>query len=69
MLAGVCAGVAAKYGWDPVLVRVLAVVLFFGGFGTLALIYVAAWVIIPNEPLMYAVPAAPQGFSGSTPVA
>ncbi len=54
MIAGVCAGVAQHYGWDLTLVRVLTVlcVLFVG---TGILVYLAAWIIIPEAP--YALPA------------
>ncbi|WP_341717570.1 PspC domain-containing protein [Micromonospora sp. FIMYZ51] len=47
-LAGVCAAVGRATNTDPVLWRVLLAVLgFFGGVGIL--VYVAAWLIIPNE--------------------
>ncbi|GIJ26146.1 hypothetical protein Vqi01_13080 [Micromonospora qiuiae] len=47
-LAGVCAAVGRATNTDPVLWRVLLAVLgFFGGVGVL--VYVAAWLIIPNE--------------------
>lgn len=57
MLAGVCAAFAAAYGWDLALVRVIAVFccvllipFFFIG-------YLAAWALMPEEPLI--VPAPP----------
>ncbi|MET7951808.1 PspC domain-containing protein [Micromonospora sp. NPDC005324] len=47
-LAGVCAAIGRATNTDPVLWRVLLAVLgFFGGIGIL--VYVAAWLIIPNE--------------------
>lgn len=48
-IAGVCGGVAAHFGIDSLLVRVLWVVSCFAGFiGVLA--YIAAWIIIPDNP-------------------
>ena len=48
VVAGVCAGLAAYFGIDPTLVR-LAFALFtvFGGAGVL--LYLVAWVVIPEE--------------------
>lgn len=47
-LAGVCAGIGNATNTDPTLWRVLLAVLgFAGGIGIL--IYLAAWLIIPNE--------------------
>ena len=48
VVAGVCAGLAAHFGIDPTLVR-LVFVLFtvFGGFGVL--LYLGAWIVIPEE--------------------
>ncbi|WP_216831239.1 PspC domain-containing protein [Alkalihalobacterium elongatum] len=49
-LAGVCGGLAAYFGIDPSLVRVLFIILFFvtAGF-PLLLGYIAAAFVIPNE--------------------
>lgn len=49
VIAGVCGGVGEYFSVDPVIVRIVAVVLFFmGGSGLLA--YIIAAIIIPNEP-------------------
>jgi phage shock protein PspC (stress-responsive transcriptional regulator) len=48
MLAGVCGGLARRFDVDPVLVRVLAVVLCFVGLAGLIL-YVAAWLLLPAD--------------------
>jgi phage shock protein PspC (stress-responsive transcriptional regulator) len=56
MIAGVCAGLAQREGWDPTLIRILAVVCFFGGFGMVLVAYIAGWVIMPNEPVWFAAP-------------
>lgn len=47
-MAGVCAGVAQYLGIDPVILRVLVVVLaLFGGSGLV--LYAAGWLLIPDE--------------------
>ena len=52
-LIGVCAAFALHYGWDLTVTRVItALLIIFTGVGALA--YIAAWVIIPEEP--YALP-------------
>ncbi len=46
MVAGVCAGIAARFGYDVTLVRVVTVLLAFaGGFGVVA--YLALWLLLP----------------------
>jgi len=48
LVAGVCAGLAAYFGVDPTLVRlVFALLTVFGGAGVL--LYLCAWVVIPDE--------------------
>jgi phage shock protein C len=47
VFAGVCGGLAAYMGLDPVLVRVLYVALTFLSGGTGILLYVLAWIIVP----------------------
>jgi phage shock protein C len=49
ILGGVCGGMGNYFNLDPVLVRVIWVVLLFAaGVGFLA--YILAWIIIPEEP-------------------
>jgi phage shock protein C len=49
VLAGVCGGLAQYFNMDTTLIRVLFVVLtLLGGAGPL--IYLAMWIIVPNEP-------------------
>lgn len=49
ILGGVCGGIAAYLGVDPVLVRLLWVIgTLAWGFGLLA--YIIAWIIIPRNP-------------------
>jgi phage shock protein C len=48
IVAGVCSGLAAYFGVDPTLVRlVFAVLTVFGAAGIL--LYLGAWVVIPDE--------------------
>ncbi len=48
VIAGVCAGLAAYFGIDPNLTRLMFVFAsFFGGLGIL--VYLGAWVVIPEE--------------------
>jgi phage shock protein C len=47
VLGGVCGGIAATLGIDPVLIRIAAVALALsGGLGVLA--YVIAWIVVPE---------------------
>ncbi len=48
-LAGVCGGIAEYFGLDPVLVRVIFILMFFAG-GSALLAYILAIVLIPLEP-------------------
>ena len=48
VVAGVCAGIAAYFGIDPTLVRLaFALLTVFGGAGIL--LYLCAWIVIPEE--------------------
>jgi phage shock protein PspC (stress-responsive transcriptional regulator) len=48
MIAGVCSGVADYLGLDVTLVRLLAVVAAVFSAGTVAVAYVAAWILMPE---------------------
>jgi len=50
VIAGVCSGLALHYGWDLSVVRIVAVLLLLCSFGTASLLYIAAWIIIPDAP-------------------
>jgi phage shock protein PspC (stress-responsive transcriptional regulator) len=45
VLGGVCGGLGAYFDIDPVLIRVIFVLLIFMGFGPLA--YIILWIVIP----------------------
>jgi phage shock protein C len=48
-LAGVCAGIAEYFGWDPTLVRLAWVLLtLLGGSGIL--LYLITWLVVPETP-------------------
>src|SRR5271166_3150716 len=48
VVAGVCAGLAAYFGVDPTLVRLaFALLTVFGGVGIL--LYLGAWLVMPDE--------------------
>ncbi|THG28602.1 PspC domain-containing protein [Naasia lichenicola] len=48
IFAGVCVGIARRFGWAPWLVR-LAFLLSMLLPGPQILIYVAMWILVPNE--------------------
>ncbi len=48
-IAGLCGGIGTYFGVDPVIFRVIWVLLALaGGLGVLA--YLIAWFIVPQEP-------------------
>jgi len=49
MLGGVCGGIAEYFEIDPVLVRLLFVLLLFMGLVGI-IIYLVAWLLIPENP-------------------
>ena len=54
VLAGVCGGLAERFGWEPLFVRILTVLLFFFMAGPLILIaYIVVCLITPYAPLGY----------------
>jgi phage shock protein PspC (stress-responsive transcriptional regulator) len=66
MIGGVCSGIANYFDIDPVIVRLIMVVLFLGaGIGLLA--YLIAWAVIPlartPEELTYMTGGEPMNFT------
>ncbi|WP_186627736.1 PspC domain-containing protein [Rhodococcus sp. BP22] len=49
MIAGVCGGIGEYFGVDANLVRVLTVLGTVVSGGTVALIYFAAWMLMPSR--------------------
>lgn len=50
MVAGVCGGIAERFGWDPTLVRI-AFVLSVLLPGPQFVAYLLLWIVVPLEPL------------------
>lgn len=52
LIAGVCGGIADRMGWDPTLVRIVAVVSLITGFfsGFVFLGYLITWMVTPTRP-------------------
>ena len=49
MVAGVCSGLGEYFGVDPNLIRVIFLVLTVFTAGVGVLIYLLAWIVIPEE--------------------
>jgi phage shock protein C len=49
MVAGVCSGIAEYVGIDVTVVRLVFLALSVVTFGLFALVYLAGWVVIPEE--------------------
>lgn len=47
-IAGVCAGIADRYGWDPTIVRLVAVLSIFLP-GPQVLAYLVLWLVMPSD--------------------
>lgn len=50
MVAGVCAGVAEYFGIDPVIVRIIFILLALAG-GPGVLLYIILWIVMPESPI------------------
>jgi phage shock protein C len=55
-IAGVCLGFAEYFDLDVALIRIVWLLCALSGAGILA--YIAAWIVVPEEPLMLSAPAA-----------
>jgi phage shock protein PspC (stress-responsive transcriptional regulator) len=53
VLAGVCAGLARRFGLDPWLTRLLFVLILFAIPGSQILVYPVLWLLMPSEELAY----------------
>jgi phage shock protein C len=56
MVAGVCAGLAEYFSVDPVLVRLVFVLLALAG-GPGVLLYIVLWIIMPEDTAPGAAPS------------
>jgi phage shock protein PspC (stress-responsive transcriptional regulator) len=48
MLGGIAGGLAAYFGWDVTLIRILFVVLVFLGMGFIIPVYIVVWLVAPQ---------------------
>jgi phage shock protein C len=49
LVAGVCSGIGEYAGIDPTVVRLIFVALTLVTAGVFVLVYLAAWIVIPEE--------------------
>jgi phage shock protein C len=49
MVAGVCGGAAKLLGVDTAVLRIILVAATLLGFGSGALVYIACWILVPEE--------------------
>ena len=49
IIAGVCGGIAERFGWSPTVVRLLFLLSCLLP-GPQFVIYIVLWIIVPNEP-------------------
>lgn len=56
-IAGVCAGFAEHFGWDPTVVRLIWAILTIFPVPVMGVVgYIVAWVVMPVAPLPVAAP-------------
>jgi phage shock protein C len=49
LIAGICGGIAEYFDVDPIIVRLITLILVLSaGAGLLA--YIVAWIVVPEEP-------------------
>lgn len=48
IIAGVCAGLAQRFGWSPFLVRLLFLLSIIIP-GSQVLVYIVLWILMPNQ--------------------
>lgn len=48
VVGGVCSGLSHYFGWDPIILRILAVLLALVSFGSAALGYILVWALVPE---------------------
>ena len=50
LVGGVCGGIGEYFKIDPVIVRIVWVILAVASFGTAILVYIILWILIPRDP-------------------
>ncbi len=53
LIGGVCAGIASYFEADPLVVRILAIVLALITVGIAIIVYLILWLAVPKEPLKF----------------
>ncbi len=48
VFGGVCGGLGAYFGIDPVWIRILFVILLIAGYGVWGLVYIVLWIAVPR---------------------
>ncbi len=48
VLGGVCSGLGAYFNFDPVIIRLIFVLLIFLGAGSSLIVYVILWIVVPK---------------------
>ncbi len=56
MIAGVCGGLGEYFSIDPTIVRLILLFLMLWGGGGI-LVYILAWIVIPEQPVSAKAPA------------
>ena len=49
MIAGVCGGIAARFGWSPLIIRVIFFILLLPGGLPGLLPYIILWILMPER--------------------
>jgi phage shock protein PspC (stress-responsive transcriptional regulator) len=49
MIAGVCGGIGEYFGVDPTIIRLVWALLSIASLGAGILVYIIAWIIVPEE--------------------
>jgi phage shock protein C len=49
VIAGICGGLAEYFEIDPIIVRLLALILVLS-LGAGFIVYIIAWIVVPEEP-------------------
>ncbi|MFW6065034.1 MAG: PspC domain-containing protein [Candidatus Natronoplasma sp.] len=50
LLGGVCGGIGEYFQMDPVIVRIIWVILAIASLGSAILVYIILWILIPRDP-------------------
>jgi phage shock protein C len=51
MIAGVCGGIAEYFSVDPVIIRIVFVILLLPGWLPGFIPYIIMWIIVPQKPV------------------